>query len=75
MADIESVSQDVTEIKDDIKRMFQPNGICDNRHKEAIDRIATLEGITKTFANQQKVVFGLLMLLAGSIVKMAFFGG
>ena len=75
MADLESISQDLTEMKADIKRMFQPNGVCDSRHAKIAEEISELKPIVKALAIQQKVQWGLIVIIIGIIAKVAFFGG
>ena len=75
MADLESISQDLAEVKLSVTRMFQPNGVCDSRHRALGDEIAELKPIVKALAIQQKVQWGLIVILIGVIAKVAFFGG
>ena len=86
MADLESISKDLSEVKADIKRMFQPNGVCDSRHgtirddiDDIRDHIGTLEKLMQAIVTQVKyqwVVLGIFTSAGiATAIKVIFFGG
>ena len=68
-AKIDAVVEDVSEIKSMLKRMFEPNGVCDKR----AGRVGGLEKRVAANASWIKALWGVAIPVLLLLAKIAFF--